>query len=300
MTKKKLLVTGAGGFLGWNICRTAAGDFSVIGVYHTRSADVKGVQPEKCDITNYQALRELFCRTKPDAVIHAAAESKPDVCQEHPDITKKINVDASLAIAGLCGDLQIPCAFTSSDLVFDGASPPYREECALSPASVYGEQKAAAEAGMRGRCGSVVICRMPLMYGDVPPMASSFIQPQISSILAGKELRLFLDAFRTPVSGSAAARGLLLALGRTPDILHLGGRERISRYDFGVKVARALGRPDAPLTAIRQENVVLGAPRPLDVSLDSSKAMALGYDPAPIDEELKRLECIKKAFRRPS
>jgi len=298
MTKKKVLVTGAGGFLGWNLCRTAVEDFNVIGVYHARPVVVKGVQGEKCDITDFRALRELFLRIKPDAVIHAAAESKPDVCQERPDLTKKINVDASLAIAGLCNDLQIPCAFTSSDLVFDGASPPYKEECALSPISVYGEQKAAAEAGMRDRHGGTVICRMPLMYGDAPPQAFSFIQPHISSILAGKKLRLFFDAFRTPVSGSAAARGLLLALGHTPDILHLGGRERLSRYDFGIKLARALGRPDTPLTAIRQKDVVLRAPRPLDVSLDSSKAMALGYNPLPVDDELNAMECVKKALKR--
>jgi dTDP-4-dehydrorhamnose reductase len=296
--KKRLLVTGASGFLGWNVCRIALSDYSVIGVYNARTIALPGIQPEKCDITDFRALRELFLRIKPDALIHTAAESRPDVCQEHPEITKKINVDSSLAIAGLCSDLQIPCAFTSSDLVFDGVFPPFREECALSPASVYGEQKAAAETGMRSRHGRVVICRMPLMYGDVPPQAFSFIQPQISSILAGKEIRLFFDAFRTPVSGSSAARGLLLALSHTPDILHLGGRERISRYDFGVKLARALGRPDTPLTAVSQKDVVLGAPRPLDVSLDSTKAMALGYNPLPVDVELAMLDCVKKAFGR--
>jgi dTDP-4-dehydrorhamnose reductase len=302
MTKKKLLVTGAGGFLGWNICRAAIQEYAAIGVYRSRPVAVEGVRTEKCDITDFRALRELFLHIKPDAVIHAAAESKPDVCQEHPDITKKINVDASLAIAGLCSDREIPCAFTSSDLVFDGASPPYNEECAPSPISVYGEQKAAAEAGMRSRHGRVVICRIPLMYGDAPPLASSFIQALINAILAGKELRLFFDEFRTPLSGGSAARGLLQALNCAPGILHLGGRERLSRYDFGVKLTRALGRPGAPLTAVSRKeagfDVGFRAPRPADVSLDSSKAMALGYNPLPVDDELKALETIKKALKR--
>jgi dTDP-4-dehydrorhamnose reductase len=298
MTKKKLLVTGAGGFLGWNICRTAVSEYSVIGVYHVRPVALNGIQPEKCDITDLHALRELFHRIKPDAVIHAAAESKPDVCQEHPDLTKKINIDASLAIAGMCGDDKIPCVFTSTDLVFDGATPPYNETCVLSPISVYGEQKAAAEAGMRGRHGGIVICRMPLMYGDAPPQASSFIQPLINAILAGKKTGLFFDEFRTPVSSSTAARGLLLALNCVPGILHLGGRERLSRYDFGVKLARALGRPDTTLAAVSRNNAGFRAPRPADVSFDSSKAMALGYDPKPVDEELIALECVKKTLKR--
>jgi dTDP-4-dehydrorhamnose reductase len=193
----------------------------------------------------------------------------------------------------MCSDLQIPCAFTSSDLVFDGTSPPYDENRAPSPISVYGEQKVAAEAGMRERHDKAVICRMPLMYGDAPPQATSFMQPIIASILAGKEAELFSDVFRTPVSGAAAALGLLLALNHAPGILHLGGRERISRYDFGIKLARTLGRPSTRLTAILQKDVISGAPRPLDVSLDSSKAMALGYNPLPIDEELTKLDCVK-------
>jgi dTDP-4-dehydrorhamnose reductase len=298
MTEKKLLVTGAGGFLGWNICRTAVREYAVIGVCRVRPVAVPGVLAEKCDITDFRSLRELFLRIKPDAVIHAAAESKPDVCQAHPDITKKINVDAALVIAGLCGDSQIPCAFTSSDLVFDGTAPPYDETRIPSPVSVYGEQKTAAEAGMRDRYSGVIICRMPLMYGDAPPNASSFMQPLLSSICAGNKLRLFSDEYRTPVSGGSAARGLLCALKQGPGILHLGGRERLSRYDFGIKLARALGRPGAPLAAVSRKEVVSRAPRPADVSLDSRKAFALGHTPLPVDDELKTLEIIKKALKR--
>ena len=297
MTKKKLLITGAGGFLGWNICRTATREYSVTGVYRSRPVALDDVQREQCDITDFRSLGELFLRIQPDAVIHAAAESKPDACQEHPDVTKRINVDAALAIAGLCSDRGIPCAFTSSDLVFDGKNPPYDETRAPSPVSIYGEQKTAAEAGMRDRYGGVIICRMPLMYGDVPPLAKSFIQPFVSSILAGKELRLFSDEFRTPVSGGTAARGLLLALDQTCGILHLGGSERVSRYDFGVRLARALGRPGTQLAAISRKEVAFRAPRPADVSLDSRKAMALGYKPLPIDEELNALECVKKVLQ---
>jgi dTDP-4-dehydrorhamnose reductase len=292
MTRKKLLVTGAGGFLGWNICRAAVRDYSVIGVYHARPVAVNHVMPQKCDLTDFHALRELFSRTKPDAVIHAAAESRPDVCQEHPDDTRKINVDASLSIAGLCSDHGIPCAFTSSDLVFDGSAPPYNEERILSPINTYGEQKAAAEAGMRSRHCLVAVCRMPLMYGDAPPQAASFMQPFMKALLANKELRLFSDEFRTPVSGVSAAHGLLLALALAPVILHLGGRERISRYDFGVKLARALGRPDVKLSPIPRKEVAFKAPRPADVSLASSKAFSLGYNPLLIDKELAALDCI--------
>jgi dTDP-4-dehydrorhamnose reductase len=294
---KRLLVTGAGGFLGWNICRAALGRYDVIGVARRRPVVTEGVVPEQCDLTDFQSLRSLFQRVRPDAVIHAAAMPSPDVCQQHPAESRAINVDAAISIAGLCRDRDIPCAFTSSDLVFDGTAAPYDERRSPSPISVYGEQKLAAEQSMADCHDRMVICRMPLMYGDAPPLAQSFIQPFIRAIIESRALSLFFDEFRTPASGAAAARGILLALEREEKLLHLGGRESVSRYDFCRKLAAALGRPDASLTPVRQQSVKSVAPRPLNVSLDSSKAFALGYDPGPIERELGLLECVRKNRR---
>lgn len=290
---KKLLVTGASGFLGWNICRASKKEFAVVGIGNTRSVALDGILQEQCDITDFAELRELFLKTRPDAVIHAAAQSKPDVCQQDPGSTKKINVDAALAVAGLCSDRDIPCVFISSDLVFDGTSAPYSEERQTSPLSLYGEQKVAAEQGMRQRHEKLVICRAPLMYGDAPPGAQSFVQPFIGAMCAGQELRLFADEFRTPACAASVAAGILLALRRPPGILHLGGRERISRFEFCRKLAAALGRPDAKLIPVSVKSAGSIAPRPADVSLDSSKAFSLGHDPRSIDEELANLECVK-------
>jgi dTDP-4-dehydrorhamnose reductase len=255
---------------------------------------MEGVQKESCDITDFKELKKLFERTRPDSVIHAAAEPRPDFCQQHPQESRKINVDAGVSLAGLCHDAGISCVFVSSDLVFDGASPPYSEERETAPISIYGEQKVSAEKGMRERHDRLIICRVPLMYGDAPSGAQSFIQPFIKSILEGKELRLFFDEFRTPACGANAAAGLLLALKHTPSILHLGGRERISRYEFCRKLAAALGRPDAKLSPISVKNSVTIAPRAVDVSLDSSKAFSLGYNPDTIEKELKKLTCVQQ------
>ena len=298
MKKRRILVTGASGFLGWNICRTLAQEFSVTGTYNRTPVVLEGVALERCDLTRYGELRDLFKRLRPEAVIHAAAVASPNVCQEHPALSRAVNVEASIAIAGLCSDFDVPCAFTSSDLVFDGTSPPYDEGRPPSPISVYGEQKAEAERGMLERHGRATVCRMPLMYGDAPPPAQSFLQPLIRAIVEGRELTLFCDEFRTPVSGAAAARGILLALSSGEKILHLGGRESITRYDIGLALARALGRPDAKLRPVRQRDVPAIAPRPRNVSLDSRRAFALGYNPRPLGEELAGLACVRGAARQ--
>ncbi len=287
---KKLLVTGASGFLGWNICHVAQSKWQVYGTYSSHDIDSKNLNFIKVDLTNFTALKSLFETLKPTALIHAAAQSKPNFCQQYPEQAYPINVTASINIAGLCSDLSIPCVFTSTDLVFDGSNPFYQETDPVSPISIYGEQKVKAEEEMRRRYPNIIVCRMPLMFGKPSPYSGSFIQGFIQTLKQGKELNLFIDEYRTPASGITAAKGLLMALETQEKIIHLGGKERISRYNFGHLMAEVFELPTTKIHSCCQQDVEMNAPRPADVSLDSSKAMSLGYNPLSIREELELLK----------
>ena len=286
---KKLLVTGASGFLGWNLCHLAKQQWDVYGTYFSKTVEIPDVTLVKADLRDFQEIKRLFSEIGPAAVIHTAAQSSPNFCQTYPEESHLINVTASCNIAGLSADYAIPCVFTSTDLVFDGLNAPYLETDPVCPVSVYGEQKVMAEQGMRSRYPKVALCRMPLMFGVAPPTATSFIQPFIKILREGKELNLFSDEFRTPVSGVTAAKGLLLALEKVEGLLHLGGKERVSRYDFGRLMVDVLQLPQENLKACKQKDVPMAASRPPDVSLNSSKAFALGYEPLSLREELEAL-----------
>ncbi len=241
------------------------------------------------DLTDFTALKSLFNEIRPDAVIHAAAQSQPNVCQTYPQESYRINVTTSSDLAGLCAEAEIPCVFTSTDLVFDGLNPPYAETDAVCPVSRYGEQKVQAEIEMRDRNPQTIVCRMPLMFGEGGPAAQSFLQPMLQTLRSGQELALFTDEFRTPVSGKTAAEGLLLALKKDEKLLHLGGKERVSRYSFFEQVIEVLEVREGRIKPCRQQDVKMSAPRPPDVSLDSSKAFSLGYNPLPLHSQLLAL-----------
>jgi dTDP-4-dehydrorhamnose reductase len=286
---KKLLITGSSGFLGWHICQLAKTDWEVYGTCYSHSLDIPGVNIIPVDLTDFAELKRLFREIKPAAVIHTAAQSQPNFCQTHPQESYKINVTASCNIAGLCADDAIPCAFTSTDLVFDGLNAPYEETDPVCPVNLYGEQKVAAEIGMLERYPLTAVCRMPLMFGGETPTAKSFIQPFMQTLKDGKELSLFTDEFRTPASATTAAKGILLALEKVNGYIHLGGKERISRYDFGRLLVEVFQLPTTGLKGCRQQDVKMAAPRPADVSLNSSQAFALGYQPLSVKSELEQL-----------
>jgi dTDP-4-dehydrorhamnose reductase len=83
---KTLLVTGASGFLGWNICQKAKLDWTIVGTFCSRFTIIPFVKLIKVDLTVYSELKQLFKDVKPSAVIHTAAISNPNFCQENRDI----------------------------------------------------------------------------------------------------------------------------------------------------------------------------------------------------------------------
>ncbi|WP_310486858.1 NAD(P)-dependent oxidoreductase [Chamaesiphon sp. VAR_69_metabat_338] len=283
---QKLLITGASGFLGWNLCQVSRSQWETHGLYHQHAIEIPDVRLHQVDLTDRELLAATIDRLAPDAIVHTAAASNPNFCQQQPQLSRQINLTASQTLAEICAAAQIPLVFTSTDLVFDGTQAPYLEADPVAPINIYGEQKVAAERAILATCDRAVICRMPLMFGNVPPTATSFIQPWIAALTEGQKLQLFVDEFRTPVSGTTAAKGLLLALVAPPGILHLGGSERISRYEFGLLMAEVFGLDRSLLSPISQKDLAMAAPRAADVSLDNTKAIELGYVLPSLREEL--------------
>ncbi len=274
--------------LGWALCKAAAHDWDVFAVFNRNGFAFHGVNIRQANLADPQAISRLFADIRPDAVVHAAALSSPEYCQGHPDESELVNVKASARIAALCAETGAPCVFTSSDMVFDGENAPYSEGAEARPVSIYGRHKLEAETVMRDNYPDVTVCRLPLMFGIGGPGAGGFFKTMLHRMGSGEELRLFIDEFRTPVSTDTAARGIMMALrGCRGKILHLGGPERVSRFELGRIMSEVFLDGNAPIAAVHQKDVVSAAPRPRDVSLDSALAFGMGYAPGSIREQME-------------
>lgn len=229
------------------------------------------------DLTDRQAAERLLEQLQPDAVIHTAAQSKPNACETDP-LAYAINVEATETLARWCANHQIPMVFTSTEQVFDGTAAPYSETSPPNPINRYGAQKVKAEETLLQIHPNALVCRLPLLYGATTPNAESFVQGFLRRLQQGS-LQLFVDEYRTPAMAEDVALGLLLGLEKATGILHLGGPERISRYSFGRLMAEIFQLPEQGIVPVKQVDVAMAALRPADVSTDSSKAFALGYTP---------------------
>lgn len=295
--KPTLLITGAGGFLGYPLTLLARQHWAVAAIYRRRQPKMENVTTIQADLTDGARMDDIFSRVRPHAVIHAAAMAQVGTCQADPEGTEAINVLVPQRLAEKCARLGIDYLFTSTDLVFDGRQAPYDETAAVNPLSVYADQKIRAEEKVLHSYPNALVCRLPLMFGMAPGAEKNFTVQMLTSMVARKELALFVDEYRTPVDSESAARGMLTLLGRAHGLVHLGGRTRVSRYDLGMMMADALRIKPAMIRAVCIADLNLSTPRSPDCSLISRRAYKMGYDPAPLKQAVQRT--VDQFLRQP-
>ncbi len=266
----------------------------VHGLFYKHAPLIPLTAKDQIDLTNFPAVKRLWDGIRPDAVIHAAAQAKINDCENAPDLSRRINIDASENIARFSAKASIPFLFTSTDQVFSGRNAPYQENDPTDPVHIYGAHKAAAEEAVLAANPKALICRMPLLFGLQNSPSGNFFPSFVKDLKEHKPCRLFIDEFRTPLSASSAACGLLKLIGRISGILHCGGAVRLSRYAFGVRVARCLKLENPSITACHQADMPMAAARPPDLSMNSRQAHALGYPAPNLDDDIQNA-CQERA-----
>jgi dTDP-4-dehydrorhamnose reductase len=288
--KPKLIITGASGFLGTTLLAEAVKTHEVFGLYHQQHFIHPSASALKCDITDYIALGNLIDDIEPDAIIHLAALTDTNYCQQNPQESLRVNVEASTNLAGICADYNIPLLFSSTDLVFDGTKGMYTEEDEANPLNLYGEHKALAEQKILDIYPLATICRLPLMFSVPNGNKPNYLSNVIQQIKNQQPVSLFSDEYRSIAGMQSISIGLLQLLDKTNGIYHLAGSERLSRFEFGLLICDAFNLDKNLLHSCSQQDVALAAPRPADVSLNISKAQAVGYMPLLVVDELKALQ----------
>jgi dTDP-4-dehydrorhamnose reductase len=285
----RILVTGASGRLGsYVMAQLALGNHDVIGWGRRHPGRAVSGRFQSVDLAESARFAEAIRLVDPEVVIHLAAMSSAESVRREPQAAWEINAEATRRLADWLIDNDRRLLFASTDLVFDGTRSFYREDDSPNPILEYGRTKRAAELIVASSSRNLTV-RISLLYGKAPPGQDGFFDRSIASLRAGVPTHFFADEYRTPLDYATAALALVeLAESNVSGLIHLGGPERLSRFELMRRAATVLGiNPSLVVkTGLQQQSPA--ELRPADVSLDTSRLRTVipGLNMPPIETAL--------------
>ena len=253
------------------------------------------------DITDSDSVKRVFQDFSPTTVIHCAAMSRADECEQQRDLCWKTNVDATAHLANLCKQYGSRIMLLSTDFVFDGTDGPYSENAKPHPKTFYGKSKLAAENAVRaaGRDRWSIV-RTTLGFGESPTVRrGSFVTWLLNKLEDGERISIPQDQLRTPTYCDDLANGVCrILLYEKRGIYNVTGREVLTVFEFGRIIAEYFGHDPELIQPTMTAALHPDTPRPLKAGLLILKAESeLGYHPRPLTETLELIRQQREVAR---
>ena len=287
----KLLITGASGLYGSKLAKIAVDrDFEVY------SCDVQELPVcgnfVKFDVSNKELVETAFKRVKPDVVVHAATLTDVDKCELNKELAWKVNVEGTKNIVEAAKSAGTFVIYISTDYVFNGEKGCYEEIDKPDPIQYYGLTKLKAEEIVKTQA-EYFIARPSVIYGSTPAAGKvNFALWLIETLGKGEHVRIVTDQWNTPTLNTNLAEMTLEVVEcRLTGTFHLCGASRVSRFEFAQLIAEAFGLDKSLIDPVLSSQFTWPAKRPMDSSLDTSKAQqTLQHKPLEMAEALKQLK----------
>ncbi|MFH2020860.1 MAG: dTDP-4-dehydrorhamnose reductase [archaeon] len=282
---KKIILLGAGGFLGSKLFSVLKKEFDVVPYYFKKSPSL--------DVTNrddvFEKLRDA------DIVINASGLTNVDLCETDKKLAYSVNVEGTRNIATACKKNRIKLLHYSTDAVFKGDKGDYVETDETGPVNYYAKTKLLAEEIIQ-KLDDYMIMRVAILYGyNGNGTERSFVIWVINSLKQGKAIRVVSDQIGTPtlIDDIAEATGKLIEK-NTKGIYHVSGSQKLSRLDMAKIIANEFGFDKKLITPIKNDDLQLAAPRPLDTSLNIQKLLKSGITMHTFEEGIKIMRGMMK------
>lgn len=263
----KILITGISGLLAADLWKTLnQPEFETYGLSRKKPGFIPGEKWLNCDITDFAETYQKVTKLNPDIIIHTAAASNVDDCEQNPEVAFRVNSlgTRNLAIASQRFDSTL--IYISTDYVFDGKEVPkngYREFDRPSPVNIYGLSKLWGEYYVQKLLNKFCIIRTSWLFGDFRKNYITAMLDSQNEILATDEMvssPTFTKDLAQAIKSFITHRSSLITT--LYGIYHLTNGGFASRYEIAEYVAKISGIPQKNIKKIKLSELNLAAQRP--------------------------------------
>lgn len=282
---KRLLVTGASGFMGSRVVDFYQGKYEICAPGH-----------RELDITDEAGVISGLRDLRPDYVVHCAAISDIGQCEREPERSWRINVDGAVNLAKASALVGAKCLLCSSDQVYcaSAVKGPHRETEKVAPGNLYGREKLIAEEKCLEANPDCVHLRLSWMY-DARTLNekehSDFLRTLLTRIRTSETLRYSTGDLRGITDVNEVAEHLEAALSLKGGAYNFGSPNTKSMYDTAHSLFEKLGWDTGRLA--KEEGAYGGNPRDLTMSQEKLNGEGIYF----MDTEERLLRCIRAAIQ---
>ena len=275
----RILITGASGLLGINLAMEAMRDHGIIGVDRgkLKSAPFPVIKANFYDRHVFIPALDHF---RPDWVINCAALTNLEECEKHPGQAKILNTNLVRDLAEDCKQRNIKLIHLSTDAVFDGTKlDAYTEQDEPNPQSIYAQTKLDGERAVLDAYPQAVIARVNF-FGWSLSGRRNLAEFFFNNLSEGRNVNGFTDIIFCPLWVTDLSRILIAMLEKNlSGLYHVVGSKTISKYQFGLEVARRFGLQENLILPLSVEDSDLTAKRSHNLWLSVHKLSTdLGYE----------------------
>jgi dTDP-4-dehydrorhamnose reductase len=280
--KMKVLVIGADGQLGTDLCRVLKGP------------DLIPLTQNEIEITSLPSIEKAFSHYRPEIIINTAAFVRVDDCESQMDVAFAVNALGARNVAVQAEKYQAKLLHISTDYVFGGGPPAppggYTEFDQPFPLNTYGRSKLAGEELVRTLCHKHMIIRTSGLFGVAGALGKggNFVETMLKLAKDRPQLTVVNDQVFSPTySLDMAERIAQLMLTENYGVFHIANSGSCSWYEFTQEILK-LTDIRTPLLALTSAQYPQKALRPSNSILRNYHTQLLGLNPMrPWPEALK-------------
>lgn len=290
LVNTRILFTGGSGLLALNWAQAMRDRCIPTLGLHERNISLYQTFAKKIDLESVDRLMRILEEINCQVVVNTAGLASVEKCESEPALAHHVNVTIASNVAKACANLGIKLVHISTDHLFSGQQAMVMEDQPTAPVNVYGKTKAEAEHRVSEINPEALIIRTNF-YGWGTGYRQSFSDMVIKELRLHQGITLFQDVSYTPILIEYAAKIVheLINL-KVSGIFHVVGDDRITKYEFGLRIAEKFGLDSSNIVPGFLANQSRLIQRPFDMSLSNSKVRnLLGRPIGGIQEQLVTL-----------